>query len=190
MDFKNWFTVGLLLFFLLVGFFIGRFTSNKEVVRYIKGDTVRDSIFIPPPISSETPAEPLLPKKRDTIYIENTEYITEKVDTSAIIADYIQLRTYDFKVFDNESGRLDITQKIGYNKLLKFDYKFTPIIKTVTLQKENVFIPFVSTSYNTLHHVGAGGGLFIKDLGFEYLYNIDLKHEVGNYHTFGLKYKF
>ena len=190
MNLKSIITVGFLIFLFAVGFFVGRCTSNRETIRYVKGEVIRDTVEIKAPVSEETPLKPKLPVIRDTIYIDSIRYITEKVDTASIISDYILMRKYEFNVFDNNQGKLDISQDIVYNKLLRFEYEFTPITKTVTIHKRDVFTPFVSGSYNTLNHIGAGGGLFIKDIGLEYIYNIDLSGKVEDYHTFGLKYKF
>lgn len=174
---------------LVIGFFVGRSTIKKGETKYIKGDTVTDSIDVPYPVIVEVPTNPKLPMKKDTLWLDSTIYIVEKVDTSAIIKDYIVERTYAFNVFDNKDGKFDATAKIGYNKLQYFEYTYTPIQKHTTVIQEKMFTPFVSGSYHTYKAVGVGGGVFIKNLGVEYLYNVSLG-DIPNYHTVGLKVKF
>lgn len=160
--------------------------QTKEVVRYVKGETIRDTVPIEEPIHVEVPTLPKLPIKRDTVYIDNIRYITEEVDTSAIIQDYILTRTYEFNVFNNDTlGMFDVKQKIGYNKLLSFDYIFTPITKQITQLREPVFTPFITMGYSTNQSVSLGGGLYYKRIGVEYNMNISNQ----NYHTFKLNYK-
>lgn len=175
---------------LVVGFFIGRSTTKPvEVIKYEKGKTIHDTVPIPYPVEVEVPKYIKLPMKKDTLYLDSVRFITEIVDTSAIIKDYIVERTYDLKVFDNMNGKLDVTARVGYNKLSYFNYNFTPIQKHTTEIQEKVFTPFVSGNYHTYKAVGVGGGIFIKDLGFEYLYNVSLG-DIPSYHTIGLKVKF
>jgi len=193
----------------VVGFFLGRKTINvKEKVTFVKGETIRDTIVIPKPTFVEIPSNPKYIYKYDTIVVDNIQYISEKVDTSAIIQDYILMRTYEFNVFDSETlGKFDVKQQIGYNKLLLFDYTFTPITKQVTQFREPVFTPFVSAGYSTNQTVLMGGGFYYKNIGLEYNMNvsidrrfrlsdfenqkfIDILNDNRNYHTFKINYRF
>ena len=116
---KNYLTGILLIISLIAGFFVGKCTrQTKEVVRYVKGETITDTIVIPKPTFVEIPSKPKYIYKYDTIVVDNIQYISEKVDTSAIIQDYIVTRTYEFNVFNSDTlGKFDVKQKIGYNKL-------------------------------------------------------------------------
>ena len=205
---KNYLIGALLIVALIVGFFVGRCTSTKEVIRYIKGDTIRDTIVISEPTYVEIPSKPKYIYKYDTIVVDNIQYISEKVDTSAIIQDYILMRTYEFNIFNSPTlGKFDVKQQIGYNKLLSFDYTFTPITKQVTQYREPLFTPFVTGGYSTNQTVLLGGGFYFKNIGLEYNMNvstdrrfrlsdfenqifIDILNDNRNYHTFKLNYKF
>ena len=192
-----------------VGFFLGRKTINvKEKVTFVKGETIRDTIVISQPTFVEIPSKPKYICKYDTIVVDNIQYISEKVDTSAIIQDYILMRTYELNVFNSPTlGKFDVKQQIGYNKLLSFDYSFTPITKQVTQFREPLFTPFVTGGYSTNQTVLLGGGFYYKNIGLEYNMNvstdkrfrlsdfenqnfIDILNDNRNYHTFKLNYKF
>ena len=102
----------------VVGFFLGRKTIDvEEKVTFVKGETIRDTIVINEPTFVEVPAKPEYIYKYDTIVVDNIKYISEKVDTSAIIQDYILMRTYEYNVFNSPTlGKFDVKQQIGYNK--------------------------------------------------------------------------
>ena len=200
-----WFYIlGASLLFAL-GFYFGRQTNDKVKIEYVKGEVIRDTVKIPYPAFTEIPSTPQLPMKPDTIYSDSVQIITEKVDTTAIIQDYILTRTYEFNVFNIDTlGKFDVRQKVGYNKLLSFDYTFTPMTRQITRFKEPVFTPFISGGYSTNNSFLLGGGLYYKHIGIEYLLNVPLRKEyrfldLGNqnifdengvYHTFKLNYKF
>lgn len=182
-----------------VGFFLGRKTIDvKEKIEYVKGETIRDTVVINEPTFIEIPSKPEYIYKYDTIVVDNIQYVSEKVDTSAIIQDYILTRTYEFNVFNSDTlGRFDVKQQIGYNKLLSFDYTFTPATRQITQFKEPTFTPFVSMGYSTNSTVFGGVGAYYRRLGVEYLINIPTNQiEVYNfnqnkiYHTFKFNYKF
>ena len=206
---NSYLKIAIVIVAFVVGFFLGRkFTNVKEKIEYVKGETIHDTIVISQPTFVEIPAKPKYIYKYDTIVVDNIQYISEKVDTSAIIQDYILMRTYEFNVFNSDTlGKFDVKQQIGYNKLLSFDYTFTPITKQVTQYKEPLFTPFVTAGYSTNQTVLLGGGFYYKNIGLEYLMNIstdrkfrlsdfenqkliDILNDNRNYHTFKLNYKF
>ena len=193
----------------VAGFFLGRKTIDvEEKVTFVKGETIHDTIVINEPTFVEIPAKPKYIYKYDTIVVDNIQYISEKVDTSAIIQDYILTRTYEFNVFNSDTlGKFDVKQKIGYNKLLSFDYTFTPMTKQITQYREPLFTPFLTGGYSTNQSVLLGGGFYYKNIGLEYNMNvstdrrfrlsdfenqnlIDILNDNRNYHTFKLNYKF
>lgn len=182
-----------ILFALAIGFFIGRQTIDKiDKIVYEKGEIVSGSVdtaqFIP--IKEEAPEKPELPLKPMIIYQDtgSTKYILQIIDTAAIIADYIKKREYQIKPFDNkEFGKLELYPMVQYNKLIGFDYSFTPV--TQIRHREKGWQPFVSASYSTLDYLGIGGGIFYRNLGFEYQYQLGYR-STQNGHSFGLKYKF
>ena len=151
---------------LVIGFFIGRSnTPTKEVIKYVKGETVYDSIQIPYPVSVIVPTKPVLPVKPDTIIIDSVEYKFLKVDTSAIIVEYISRKIYRPILFDNKDGKIVLNLAVQYNKLDGIGYEFTPIHKETTKIIERTFTPFINVSYNSFGYIGAGGGVYYKNIG-------------------------
>lgn len=206
---NSYLKIAIIVVAFVAGFFLGRKTINvEEKVTFVKGETIHDTIVISQPTFVEIPAEPQYIYKYDTIVVDNIQYISEKVDTSAIIQDYILMRTYEYNVFNSPTlGKFDVKQQIGYNKLLSFDYTFTPITKQVTQYREPVFTPFVTGGYSTNQTVLLGGGFYYKNIGLEYNMNvstdrrfrlsdfenqnfIDILNDNRNYHTFKFNYKF
>jgi len=206
---NSYLKIAIVIVAFVVGFFLGRKTIDvKEKVTFVKGETIHDTIVINEPTFVEIPANPKYIYKYDTIVVDNIQYISEKVDTSAIIQDYILMRTYDFNLFNSPTlGKFDIRQQIGYNKLLSFDYAFTPMTKQITQYRAPVFTPFVTGGYSTNQTVLLGGGFYYKNIGLEYNMNvstdrrfrlsdfenqyfIDILNDNRNYHTFKLNYKF
>lgn len=172
---------------LVAGFFVGRATiKTKETVKYVKGETVTRTIRVPEVRTIEVPKLLYYPQKPIVLRDSTVVYVT---DTVKVFEEYSSINHYDFNVFDDENGRLDVKQSLQYNKIRSFDYSYTPTHKVVTRSKERAFVPFISTSYSTLNYVGIGGGVFVKDLGIEYSY----LHNFGsgnNGHLFGVKYRF
>ena len=196
---KKYLKIAIVVVAFFVGFFLGRKTIDvEEKVTFVKGETIRDTIVINEPTFVEIPSKPKYIYKYDTIVVDNIQYISEKIDTSAIIQDYILMRTYDFNLFNSPTlGKFDVRQQIGYNKLLSFDYTFTPATKQVTQFREPVFTPFVSMGYSTNNTVLGGLGAYYRRIGVEYLINIPT-NPIGAYnfnqgklhHTFKLNYRF
>lgn len=165
-----------------LGFFIGRSTIPTETeVKYVKGETARDWFPILTPFKVTKPSDP--------IYLRDS--LTDKVDTAAIIADWILKRDYKQTLFDNNNGKLDIDFSVQYNKPFDLRYSFTPIQKETTIYKESVWQPFVSASYSTLNYIGVGGGFFYHNLGIEYQFQKDFRYnDTDTGHSIGVKYKF
>jgi hypothetical protein len=176
------------------GFFIGRKTiSEIEKTVYVKGETITDTVEIPYPVREEIPVYVQFPARHDTLYIDNIVYITETVDTLAIIADYIIKRSYDVPLFDNQNGKADVSLDVQYNKLAGLSYTFTPIREVQYISVKKVFQPYISASYSTFGVVGIGGGFFRNNFGVEYQYLRDLQNRYGDSqtgHQFGVKWKF
>ena len=179
------------LIILAIGFLLGRSMSTVVTkIEYVKEPPISGLITGLVPVSEEKPEKPNLPVRRDTVYINNVIYVTEKVDSAAIIADYELKRTYSVPVFDNQYGKLDLTFNTQYNKSDSIKYEFFPIVKVKTVTKERAFAPFASASYLSTGHAGFGGGFFYKKIGVEYqrLQAIRPDEESGN--MFNVKYKF
>ena len=168
----------------IIGFFIGRATNKQvEKVVYRNERPIVGNIVLPIPSLETIPINPILPYK--FIFIGGQE--TQVVDTSKIISDYISKKTYDFTLFDNEYGKLDLKPSLQYNSLLEVPYTYTPISKIV--YKKDIWDFYTSSSYNTFNIGGVGGGFFYHSMGLEYkyLYQFDTS-KVG--HEIGFKFKF
>ena len=118
----------------------------------------------------------------------------------AVYVDYIKIRKDHVSIFDIDTlGTLTVDASIQFNRSHGYGYDFKPRIKTISNNfkpKPITFTPFVSSSYSTTDYLGVGGGFFYHNLGFEYQYQIDLRHNNisyeprGNAHLLGIKYKF
>lgn len=185
---KYWWVIPIIA--LVIGFFLGRWqTEPKITVKYVKGETITNTVFVDKPYAVEIPAKPVLPMKPDTIRIPGKpEYITMKVDTAQIIADYIKENKYNPVLFDNNTqGKLVVDIAVQYNKLSGLGYTFTPMEKQTTIIKQRLFTPFLAVSYNTLGYGGVGGGIYYYNVGIGLKYLSNLK---GTGYEFGLNYKF
>lgn len=161
---------------LIIGFFVGR--NGQTVVtdvQYVKGDPVVVTVYEPTPVSETVPDKPILPVKIDTTYVDNYIYVTQTVDSAAIIADYIIKRNYHEILFDDLRGKMELDMEVQYNKLIAYSGKFTPIETIRTVERVRTWIPFVTASYNTFSGVGVGGGVFYHDiaLGVKYVIGTD-----------------
>ena len=169
---------------IFIGLHINR-TDYREVVRYVQGETIRDTIVVPQPYRVEIPKIVHLPMRPDTVVIENEIVIVERVDTLQIIRDFVAINHYQFNVFDIDTvGTLNVRQSIQYNRLRTFEYDFTPMIREITRYVRPRFEPYISASVNTFNTVGVGGGFFHRNIGVEYqfLWNNELGssgHQVG-----------
>jgi hypothetical protein len=176
---------------LAVGFFLGRESVQKEtIVRHHKGEKVtgkveRDILNADVEFVTDIKLIPYLYWKQDTI--RDTVIIVP--DTAAIIDDYRTKRKYNFVVFDDMTGKLVAKPTVLHNRLLNFEYEFTPIYKHTITTKEKTIQPFISTSFNTFSDFGIGGGIFYHNIGIEYQYMRDIKYGSDG-HGVGIKVKF
>lgn len=170
---------------LTVGFIIGRqYTKPEHSTRYIKGETIERLVEIHVPYKVETPSQPIyLYKRADTIF--NT--ILAEIDTVAILNDWISKKSYTQDLFDNQYGKLTIDASVQYNQLGALKYNFTPLHKEISVIKRQTWMPYLSISYNTLNHVGLGGGIFYHNIGIGAKYITDFNKKGFD---FELKYKF
>lgn len=185
----------LIIIAFAAGYFIGKDTiTNDEIVKQVKGETVYgslnpDFLTVKKEFRGDIKFLPYIFWKSDTIRVNETEYISTIPDTAKIIEDFITNREYQFNVFNNEQGILDISQSIHYNRLQSFRYTYTPINTEKRIKERQLFTPFISVSYNTFGIAGVGGGFFIKNTGVEYNYLYRPLDNQGG-HMVGIKFKF
>ncbi|MFT4169906.1 MAG: hypothetical protein QM653_12380 [Dysgonomonas sp.] len=174
-----------------ISFFIGRSTiETKTKTEYVKGETIRDTVYIPAPyFEKKSDKDNMIPiYKKDPEGKETTELDAVK-SKDVTIHDWNLERKYSDQIFNNESGKLLYDITVQNNKLSKFNYTFTPIQKVTTTIKEKIFQPYVSAGYSTLGIASVGGGFFYHNLGIEYQFQRDFKYNDTG-HSLGLKYKF
>ena len=173
------------------GFYAGRKTvDTKEVIRYIKGDPVSGTVFDLIPAKETVPDDPVLPLLLDTVYKDKFIYVDVKVDTAAIINDYIASREYTPVLFDNPKvGKLSLSATVQYNKLSEVSYEFEPIYREVTKYRTKVWWPHIGLAYNTFNQLTFELGTFHKNIGVELQYISDFNRDEKGYGV-GVKYKF
>lgn len=171
------------------GFLFCRETTQKEkIVRHEKADKVtgkvgRDVLSAEVEFLTSVTLIPYPYWVQDTV----KEIIRLVPDTAAIIDDYMTKRQYRFIVFDDLTGKLVAKPTVLHNRLLGFEYEFTPIQKHTTVVKEKQIRPFLSGSINTFQTLGLGGGVLFNSIGVEYnfLHNFQLNQSG---HELGIKY--
>lgn len=188
---ENWIVILILIVIFLAGIILGRSTiETKTKTEYVKGETIRDTAYIPMPYSEKkADKDNLIPiYKKDPEGKETTELDTTQ-SKDITIHDWNLERKYSDLVFDNEKGKLLYDITVQNNKLSKFNYTFTPIQKVTTTTKEKIFQPYVSASYSTFDIASVGGGFFYHNLGIEYQFQRDFRYNDTG-HSLGFKYKF
>ena len=179
---------------LCVGFTLGRCTTEVKTVtttKYIKGDTVKETIYEPKPYKVTEPIDTLNFLKqciKDGIYKELwpnkvvTEYI-EKSDSSKIIKDWATKREYTEILFKNDTlGSCSFNAEVQYNRLRLINYSFEPVVRQVVKETRVIrkFEPFIGVSVmvNPWDNVrnpmlGVSGGFYIKE---HYGISLQLQH--------------
>ena len=160
---------------IIIGVLIGRWTIGKPEVKYVKGETVRDTIYSENlvPYNVYIPPKPVLPLKPDTI--NNVVYMS--VDTAQIISNYITRNTYKNLLFDNLNGKLIVSSVVQYNQLKNLSYEFTQIQKQTTVTKPRTLVPFLASSWNSFGVIGIGGGIYYHDVGLGAKYITDFSRQ-------------
>jgi hypothetical protein len=173
---------------IITGIFIGlnmRNVEYRETVRYVRGEPIVERIEVPVPYRVEVPRYYRLPTITETVVVNDTLAVVERVDTARIIAEFIAINHYQFNVFDIDTvGVFDVNLSVQYNLLRSFEYEFVPMVREVTRTVQPTLIPFASISANTFSTVGVGGGVLFRNFGVEYqfLRNHSLNssgHQVG-----------
>ncbi len=158
---------------LVIGFFLGRSSSEvKETVRYVEGETIRDTItrFVPDTVYFAGELRYKYVYVPDTIY-RDVPVVDREKTIAATVEDWNKTREYKKLLFDNENGKLNVNLSVQYNELQRLSYSFTPMHKETSIIKKRVFVPFVSASLLNLNTFSVGGGFFYHDLGFRAEYS-------------------
>lgn len=168
---------------LVVGLYVGRLTTNVENTEYVR-QKPESGTALRTIVEEVKPLKPTLPV-RDTVYLDNI--VVQVVDSARIIEEYQLLRKYSDLLFDNEYGTLTLNSEVQYNKRNALSYEFVPIQKVTTIQKKDVFTPYVRTSYSSFGIVGVGAGAYYHDLGIDFQYQ---RNRYASGYEIGVNYKF
>ena len=198
----------IIIILLLIGFFVGRKTTEGKVTvetKYITLPPIHDTVPDPYPVEVKKPIDTasviqdcvkkgiyaeLFPYKKesDTVYTSR--------DTAQIVYDWASVRKYRETLFDIDTlGKCEVDISVQYNRLDTMMYTYTPIQKQTTITKEKIrtISPFIgvglSTSVSPSGEVGKHtsvdieAGLFVKEkygVGLEYQYEVlNGSHNVG-----------
>lgn len=178
----------VLLLCALFGFIIGRATqSGKVVTEWKEGAKTEGSIIPPEPVVIRVPDS----IKYITVYKERPADTTgsaditapeppSQIDTAASLAatvkDWNLERTYAGTLFRSDTlGTLNYSAKVQYNTLTSLAWDYMPKIKSITTTKTPAFRPFVTVRANTFEQMSVGGGILLKNTGFEASYIKDFK---------------
>ena len=138
---------------LFIGFITGRQIVNvkeKEVTKYVQGETIRDTIaqLVPDTVYLAGELKYKYVYKTDTIY-NDVPVIDREGSIAETVRDWNRTREYDRLLFDNEFGKLTIVLSVQYNELQKLSYFFTPMYKEITIIKKRVLYPL----FRLLSHI-------------------------------------
>ena len=164
----------------IVGFFIGRSNEIETTTKWIKGETIHDTVPKKKLVTKYVIVPRLLSyveKQKDTTII-TTNPINKDSAISETVKDWNLERVYKDYLFESDTlGTLEYNINVQYNRIKSFSYNYTPIYKEVTKERKRTFIPYVSASYSTFNIVGVGLGAYYHNLGIgaEYQYNYDLQ---------------
>ena len=200
----------------VAGYFLGRNTKTETKIEYIKGETITDTLYLPP-IAEEIPPvdtldiikqciadglyKDLWPEKK--IIVNDTIIITEPLtneDTLAILKDWATKRTYSDTLFTNDTiGTVKYSAEVQYNRMSMMSYEYTPVFKQITQTqiKNKLVSPFLGIAYITNpwgndrnHLIQVEGGMYFKEkYGIYGIYQRGLIF-TDDYIGFGLMYKF
>ena len=157
---------------IVVGFFLNR-QEDRVIVKEVKGDTIKEIVYVPAPAIEYHDLDIAnLPKYvfREIVKVDTITNIMV-VDTLAILKDYTAIKHYSYTLFDNEYGKLDLSQKTQYNSLIYTDYTYTPIKRVESKLKR--WQVLVGAGANSKGYSGFNGGLLYRNIGIigGYRYN-------------------
>lgn len=189
---RVWVYVGLAILLLGGSFAAGWYFSKKNFeskivkktteIRWIKGKTIRDTIYKPKPYEII---------KKDTVnYIE---IIRDTIKVTELLDDYYCERKYNLDFSNDTAGEFKVDLLVSENQLISASSQITPYIKTITetnyieYKKKLGFYALAGTSliFNTQK---LEFGFIIKDRWMLGLTGIRLKKEFNYTIDFGVKF--
>ena len=161
----------VLTFALVVAAFIGSYCLGKYSVKVTTKTEVK-YVDLPTVHVSITPREtgfeiPNIPQYIWYIEVDTVTLVeTQKVDTAAILADWIVRREYGGTLVQDSTGTIDYHAFVQYNRLQNISLDYTPryrVEHTTHLIREKYF-PFINLGYLNAD-VTIGGGVFYGKWG-------------------------
>ena len=161
------FAIGIML-----GFFLNK-QDYKVIVKEVKGDSIKEMVHVPSPSIQQSKLDiASLPHYvfKEIVKVDTITNIAT-VDTLAILKDYTAIKHYSYTLFDNEYGKLDLSQRTQYNSLIYTDYTYTPIKRVESKLKR--WQVLVGAGANSKGYSGLNGGLLYRNIGIigGYRYN-------------------
>lgn len=149
---------------IIVGFLLNQ-SEDTIQIKEVKGDPIKEVVYLPSPTIQQFKLDiASLPKyvfkeivKFDTITN------TLQVDTLAILKDYTAIKHYSYTLFNNEYGKLDLSQRTQYNSLVYTDYTYTPIKRVESKLKR--WQVLVGAGANSIGYAGLNGGFIYRNIG-------------------------
>lgn len=161
---KNWYLVVTFAVGFIFGFLIN-YSEETIQIKEVKGDPIKEVVYLPSPTVKEGKLDiASLPKYvfKEIIKLD-TVANTLKVDTLAILRDYTAIKHYTYTLFDNEYGKLDLSQRTQYNSLVHTDYTYTPIKRVESRVKRWQIL--VGAGANSIGYAGLNGGFIYRNIG-------------------------
>jgi len=146
--------------------------SVESKVEYVPGPVIRDTFVQVVPKIEYVPSSPKYIYKTDTLVINKITYITQTVDTAAIIADYVVCREYREEWKHPNVGTLGISFQVEANRASNLAYQFQPVNKVETVAKQ--------ASYKKFRVMGG--------LGLYNLYSGQIQYSITNQFSVGYQY--
>ena len=169
----------------VLGFVFGRMTiRDNEIVRYVAGETVCDTIteFVPDTVYLEGKIKYKYEYRIDTVY-RDVPVVDREKTIVATVEDWNRVREYKKVLFDDGNGRLSVDLAVRYNELQRLSYAFTPMQRETVVRKERVFVPFISVALGSNDKIFGGVGFFFYLVGLRVVWT-----NVGG--NLGVMYKF
>lgn len=192
---KNIIITAIIMFLLIaVDFFFGYYFGKKSIediitkketeIRWVKGETIRDTIFQPKPYETI---------KNDTVNHIIYELIRDTIRVTEVLEDYYAEKKYNLDFSTDTTGVFKVDVGIRENNLIYANSEITPLIKTITetnyiqQRKKIGFLIAAGTSlkFNTQK---LEFGVLIKDRFLVGLTGIRLKKEFNYTLDFGVKF--
>jgi hypothetical protein len=123
----------------ILGFVISRaFIKDKEpvvkeVIKYVRGDSIHDTISTPVPYA-------VYKNKIDTFFVPpkviiKNEIRYEEVDTMKLLADYYLERNYNLDFSNDTLGVYKVETRVNQNRLVRAVSTIVPNIRTIEREK-------------------------------------------------------